>query len=181
MLAIKTKRFLIKKLTLANVNKTYYSWFKDPVVNKNIVTSDSVVKGGIKYLKLYVSKKINKKNILFLAILTKKKSHIGNIKFEPISIKTNTAIAGILIGSKKWRGKGVLKEVFPTICKFLQKCYGISRIELGAANNNKIAIISYKKIGFKRLKSNEARLIKKKKNSNIYVYSNFSNLSKNKT
>ena len=36
--------------------------------------------------------------------------------------------------------------------------------------NNKIAIISYKKIGFKDLKSNDAVLIKKKKNSNIYSY-----------
>lgn len=167
---IKTKRFLIKKLTLRNVNKTYFSWFKDPVINKNIVTSDSVATGGIKYLKLYVSKKINKKNILFLGIFTKKKIHIGNIKFEPISVKSNTAIAGILIGNKKWRRKGVLKEIFPNICKFLHIYFGILRIELGVSNNNKIAIISYKKIGFKKLKLNEAKLIKKLKNMNIYVF-----------
>ncbi len=167
---IKTKRFLIKKLTLTNVNKTYFSWFKDPVITKNIVTSDSVTTGGIKYLKLYVSKKINKKNILFLGIFTKKKIHIGNIKFEPISTKRNTAIVGILIGNKKWRRKGVLKEIFPNICKFLHLHYGILRIELGVSNNNKIAIISYKKIGFKKLKLREARLIKKLKNMNIYVF-----------
>jgi RimJ/RimL family protein N-acetyltransferase len=167
---IKTKRFLIKKLTLRNVNKTYFSWFKDPVINKNIVTSDSVVTGGIKYLKLYVSKKINKKNILFLGIFTKKKIHIGNIKFEPISVKSNTAIVGILIGNKKWRRKGVLKEIFPNICKFLHIYFGILRIELGVSNNNKIAIISYKKIGFKKLKLNEAKLIKKLKNMSIYVF-----------
>jgi ribosomal-protein-alanine N-acetyltransferase len=170
MFSIKTKRFLIKKLTLRNVNKTYFSWFKDSIANKYIVASDSVIKGGIKYLKLYVRKKINKKNILFLAIFTKKNSHIGNIKFEPISIKTNTAIAGILIGNQKWRRKGVLKEIFPPISEFLYKYYGILRIELGAANNNKIAIISYKKIGFKDLKSKDAVLIKKKKNNNIYSY-----------
>ena len=167
---IKTKRFLIKKLNLYNVNKTYFSWFKDPVIKKNIVSSDSVASGGIKYLKLYVNKKINKKNILFLGIFTKKKIHIGNIKFEPISTKRNTAIVGILIGNKKWRRKGVLKEIFPNICKFLHLYYGILRIELGVSNNNKIAIISYKKIGFKKLKLSEARLIKKLKNMNIYVF-----------
>jgi RimJ/RimL family protein N-acetyltransferase len=170
MLSIKTKRFLIKKLTLRNVNKAYFSWFKDSIVNKYIDTSDSVVKGGIKYLKLYVRKKINKKKIFFLAILTKKKTHIGNIKFEPISIKTNTAIMGILIGNKKWRRKRVLREIFPPICEFLFKYYNIKRIELGVANSNKTAIISYKKIGFKKLKSNEATLIKKKKNASIYFY-----------
>ena len=78
---IKTKRFLIKKLTLRNVNKTYFSWFKDPDIKKNIVTSGSIAAGGIEYLKLYVRKKISKKNILFLGIFTKKKIHIGNIKF----------------------------------------------------------------------------------------------------
>ena len=167
---IKTKRFLIKKITLRNVNKTYFSWFKDPVINRNIETSDFIARGGIKYLKLYVSEKINRKNILFLGIFTKKRIHIGNIKFEPISIKSNTAIAGILIGNKKWRRKGVLKEVFPNICKFLRKYFGILRIELGVSNDNKIAIISYKKIGFKKLKLSEARLIKKLKNMDIYVF-----------
>lgn len=170
---IKTKRFLIKKLTLRNVNKIYLSWFRDPVINKNIITSNSVNKGGIKYLKLYVKKKIKKKNILFLGIFTKKKTHIGNIKFEPISIHKKTAIAGILIGHKKWRGKGVLKEVFPNICKSLHKYYGILRIELGAANTNKIAMTAYKRIGFKRLKSSDTRLIRKTNSANIYVYNIF--------
>jgi RimJ/RimL family protein N-acetyltransferase len=168
--AIKTKRFLIKKLTLRNVNKTYFSWFKDPDIKKNIVTSGSIAAGGIRYLKLYVSKKISKKNILFLGIFTKKKIHIGNIKFEPILKKNNTAVVGILIGNKKWRRKGVLKEIFPNICKFLHKYFGIFRIELGVSNSNKIAIISYKKIGFKKLKLSEARLIKKSKNMDIYVF-----------
>ena len=68
------------------------------------------------------------------------------------------------------RRKGVLKEIFPNICKFLRLYYGILRIELGVSNNNKIAIISYKKIGFKKLKLREARLIKKLKNMNIYVF-----------
>lgn len=167
---IKTKRFLIKKLTLYNVNKTYLSWFKDPIINKNIITSNSVNKGGIKYLKLYVNKKIKKKNVLFLGIFTKKKTHIGNIKFEPISMIKKTALAGILIGHKKWRGKGVLKEIFMTICKSLHKYYGILRIELGATKNNKIALIAYKKIGFKKLKSSDAKLIRKTNSTNIYVY-----------
>ena len=62
---VKTKRFLIKKLTLRNVNKMYLSWFKDPVINKNIITSDSINKGGLNNLKLYVSKKIKKKCSIF--------------------------------------------------------------------------------------------------------------------
>ena len=41
---------------------------------------------------------------------------------------------------------------------------------MGVSNNNKIAIISYKKIGFKKLKLSEARLIKKSKNMDIYVF-----------
>jgi hypothetical protein len=168
--AIKTKRFLIKKLTLRNVNKTYFSWFKDPVIKKNIITSDSITAGGIKNLKSYVNKKINKKNILFLGIFTKKKTHIGNIKFEPISKKTHTTVMGVLIGKKKWRRKGVLKEIFPNICIFLYKYFGILRIELGVSNNNKIAIISYKKIGFKKVKLAQARLINKLKNMDIYVF-----------
>lgn len=176
---IKTKRFVIKKLTLANVNKTYFFWFKDPVITKNIVTSEFVVQGGIKHLKLYVSKKINKKNILFLGIFTKKKIHIGNIKFEPISTKRNTAIFGILIGNKKWRRKGVLKEIFPNICKFLHLYYGILRIELGVDEKNKIAIVAFKRLGFIKSDISECKLVKKERNDKtIYFHKILKNLKK---
>lgn len=169
---IKTTRFLVKSLNLRNVNKRYFSWFKDPVIKKYITTSNSVNLGGIKSLKLYVRKKTNKKKILFLGIFTKKKTHIGNIKFEPISKKKKTAVVGFLIGDKKWRGKGVLKEIFPKILKYLYEYIGILRVELAVSPDNRMAIISYKKIGFRKIKSCEARLINKSKNTYaIDIYS----------
>lgn len=162
---LKTKRFFLKRLRLSNVNVKYLDWFKDPAVNKHIITS-KIIK-DIKSLKLYVGSKIKKKNILFLGIFTKNKIHLGNIKFEPISTKKKTAILGILIGIKKWRKRGVLKEIFPTIYKTLNKFYGITRIELAVSRENKNAITAYKKIGFRSLKSNKAKLIKKIKSLKV--------------
>ena len=90
----RSKRFIVKKITLKNVNKKYLSWFSKPSLNKYIITSNQIKKEGLKYLNLYVRKKIKKKRILFLAIFTKNNIHIGNIKFEPISKKKNSRIRG---------------------------------------------------------------------------------------
>ena len=174
----RSKRFIVKKITLKNVNKKYLSWFSKPSLNKYIITSNQIKKEGLKYLNLYVRKKIKKKRILFLAIFTKNNIHIGNIKFEPISKKKKTAEFGVLIGHKKWRNKGVLKEVFPIITKFLIKC-GILRIELGVDVKNKIAILAFKRLGFVKSDINECKLVKKERNDQTnYFHKILKNLKK---
>jgi len=77
----RSKRFIVKKITLKNVNKKYLSWFSKPSLDKYIITSNQITKGGLKYLNLYVRKKIKKKRILFFGILKKNNFHIGNINF----------------------------------------------------------------------------------------------------
>jgi len=85
---------------------------------------------------------------------------------------------GVLIGDKKWRNKGVLKEVFPIIIKFLMKC-GILRIELGVDTKNKIAIIAFKRLGFVKLDLNECKLVKKERNDQaFYVHKILKNIKK---
>jgi RimJ/RimL family protein N-acetyltransferase len=85
---------------------------------------------------------------------------------------------GVLIGDKKWRNKGVLKEVFPIITKFLIKC-GILRIELGVDVKNKIAILAFKRLGFVKSDINECKLVKKERNDQtIYFHKILKNLKK---
>ena len=53
---------------------------------------------------------INNKNLIFFGIFYKSK-HIGNLKFENIYKNSKNASWGILIGNKKYRGKGIGNEV----------------------------------------------------------------------
>ena len=55
---------------------------------------------------------------------------------------------GIMVGDKKWRGKGVGSEAINIIIKKILIIKKIYYLFLGVKNNNNAAIKLYKKIGF---------------------------------
>ena len=143
---IVTQRFLLKPLTIDDVNQNYLSWL-NPEINSYIEYAKSNT--SMKALRSYVSERENRQDVLFLGIFTKDKHHIGNIKYEPINQKNKTAVMGILIGDINWRGVGVAVEVIKASGDYLVEQYGIETILLGVSRNNKEAIVAYQKVGFK--------------------------------
>ena len=145
---IKTNRFTLKPLTQYDVNDLYLSWLTKNNTNGYIKYAKN--KLNLKDLKQYVKDRENKGDILFLGIFTKDSNqHIGNIKYEPIDYANKTATMGILIGDKKWRGKGVANEVITQSAFWLKKKYNITTILLSVNTKNTVAIMAYKKINFK--------------------------------
>ena len=149
---IKTDRFILKSLRVKDVKINYINWIK--YENKRFIEYNPP-KLNINTLKKYVSKKINKKNCIFLGIFTRSKKHIGNLKFEPVNFKLKYAVMGILIGDKKWKGKGVGFEALKNSFNYLYLNYKITKIYLGVEKKNLAAIGLYKKLGFKLLKNNK--------------------------
>ena len=150
---ITTQRFLLKPLTIDDVNHRYLSWL-------NLKTSAYIeyVKShsSIEELKNYVSERENRQDVLFLGIFTKEAQHIGNIKYEPIDSKSKSAVMGILIGDNDWRGKGVATEVIKASGGYLAEQYGIETIILGVNESNKAAVAAYQKVGFKVKEHNQS-------------------------
>ena len=62
---------------------------------------------------------------------------------------------GILIGDKKWRGKGVATEVIKDSGKYLKENYKIKYIDLGVNKDNIAAVSAYKKMKFKVIKKTD--------------------------
>lgn len=149
---IKTKRFFLNRLTIDDVNHKYLSWL-------NVETSAYIeyvkTHSSIEELRKYVKERENRQDVLFLGIFTKNKQHIGNIKYEPIDNKSKSAVMGILVGDTSWRGKGVATEVIKASGDYLSKQYRIETIMLGVDENNKAAIASYQKVGFRVKKHNQ--------------------------
>lgn len=144
---IATPRFLLKPLTIVDVNDRYLSWL-------NLKTSGYIEytwegNPSIEELKNYVSERENRQDVLFLGIFTKEAQHIGNIKYEPIDSKNKSAFMGILIGDKDWRGKGVATEVIKASGRYLAEQYLIETIILDVNESHKAAIAAYQKVGFK--------------------------------
>ena len=152
---IATPRFLLKPLTIVDVNQRYLSWL-------NLKTSSYIEyansNSSIEELKNYVSERENRQDVLFLGIFTKEAQHIGNIKYEPIDTKSKSAVMGILIGDNDWRGKGVATEVIKASGRYLAEQYKIETIILDVNESNKAAIAAYQKVGFKVKVHNQNRI-----------------------
>lgn len=138
-----TKRFYLRELVEQDATSDYLSWLQDEYTSKFITHTQS----DLSELKLYITKNKESNKTLFFGIFCQKNDkHIGNIKYE--NIIGGSAVMGILIGHKSWRGQGVASEVIPETLTFLQKETQVLTVYLGVELENKIAIAVYQKIGF---------------------------------
>ena len=112
-----------------------------------------------KEIEIDIKKQINDKNNFFLGIYNLKKKHIGNIKFHDFDIKNNSAWLGILIGEKKYRNIGIGYKSIKLSTNFFFKKYNIYKFYLKVNTKNKIAISSYLKSGFKKIKKLNSEII----------------------
>ena len=144
---ISTTRFILKPLIADDISDEYVSWFVDDDVKKHIHFAQNNV--SLLDLELYVRQREEKNYVLLLGIYVKETLlHIGNIKFEPIDHVDKTAVMGILIGDKDWRGKGVAKEVIDASADWINYEFKIKKILLVLNIENSAAINAYKKCGF---------------------------------
>lgn len=143
----KTQRFLIREISLLEVNENYLSWFEDTTVKNEITAQYS--SHELKELRKYVKSKLNQSDCLFLGIFAKENDqHIGNIKYEPINFREHFAFMGILLGDPDFRGQGVSSEIMPIIEERLKNILGVQKIFLGVNKTNIPAIKAYIKNGF---------------------------------
>lgn len=141
-----TERLLLRIMRPELVGQEYLSWFKEDVTNAYITYAKANV--TLEGLKKYAEEKWQSPDSIFFGIFDKKNHlHIGNIKFEPINFQQKSAILGVLIGNKDWRGKGVFTEVLEGLSQGL-KDGGISKVYLGVDLANHAAIKAYEKSGF---------------------------------
>ena len=142
---LKTKRFVIRNIKVSDVSKDYLNWFKDKI---NIKYIEFKPNNNLSILKKNVNKQIVKKKTLFLGIFDFKKKHIGNIKFHNVSLRSASCSLGILIGSNKWKNRGVGYEIIESCANYLFRKYKITNIYLGVYEKNKPAVKLFKKCGF---------------------------------
>lgn len=144
---IKTKRFLIRELTIKDASLNYLNWLRDPVTNKFIV--DASKEYSLEKLKNYISTAQKSNECLLLGFFDLEKgNHVGNIKFEPISYKNKSAHLGIFVGEKDYRGKGVAIEILKASLIYLRDKHLITKFTLGVFLGNLPAIKLYLKFGF---------------------------------
>jgi ribosomal-protein-alanine N-acetyltransferase len=144
---LESERFYLRPVVEKDVNKQYCSWFKDSQVARYIVSSADF--SNFESLKEYVRIREGKSDSWFCGVFEKKSTdHIANIKYEPIDFDRGSAVMGILIGNKSWRGCGLAEEVIKITSSWLRDYKGINSVYLGVKRSNQMAVKAYSKIGF---------------------------------
>ena len=134
----------LKKMRPELVSEEYLSWFKDPDIRRYIKFSAEppTMHTLLEYVQL------KQKDAIFYGIFCEENNvHIGNMKSEFVG--DLLVDFGILIGSRKYRNKGIFKQIFPYFEKILSS-RGAQKVFLGVHKDNLMAIKSYEAVGFMR-------------------------------
>lgn len=144
---ISSERCYLRRLGVHDDLTNYLYWMQTPSNNPFILSAS--LSYDLIQLKNFIYTCNNRADIILLGIFTNNDNvHIGNIKFDEINLLNKSATLGILIGEKKYRGKGVAREVIMASVSWLQNSYDIKTIRLGVNPDNLSALNLYLKLGF---------------------------------
>lgn len=128
------------KFNIRDISERYISWLKDPL----IVRYTRIKETKIEKIIHYVLQNTTNKNVIFLKILFNK-DHIGNVR---LFIKRKTISLAIIIGDKKYHGRGIGTEVIRKLIKRIKKIKKIKRVEAFIHKLNYKSVAIFEKNNF---------------------------------
>jgi len=145
--SIKTERLILCPLAPGDVLPRYVSWLNDPKINRFLEIR--FVPQTIESVRQFINDVNRDPANLFYGIFTKDtESHIGNIKLGPINTHHRRADIGIVIGEKKYWGKGIATEAISAISDHAFNVLGLHKINAGFYSENTASGRAFLKAGF---------------------------------
>ena len=148
-ICLRGNRIYLRKFKKSDINNTYISWLKDPVVTQFMHAASKLISKK-NLLQYYDNFKNNKNDFLFAVIINKNKKHIGNVRLGPVEWAHRRTEFGIMIGDKKNWGQGYASEAVKLILNYAFTDLKLNKINIGVVEENKPAIHLYRKSGFKK-------------------------------
>jgi ribosomal-protein-alanine N-acetyltransferase len=141
-------RVYLRPLEREDLNVTYLGWLNDPEVTRYLETG--VFPSTMRDLENFYSRVTSSSGDVILAVIDRKTDkHIGNVKLGPINWVDRRALFGILIGDKKFWGKGFGEEATRLTVEYGFDRLNLNRIGLAVFEEHKGAVRCYEKVGFK--------------------------------
>jgi [ribosomal protein S5]-alanine N-acetyltransferase len=138
----------LRALERADLNETYLAWLNDPEVTRYLETG--VFPSTLEDLEKFYETVTGSRSQVILAIVDKKSDrHIGNVKLGPIDWIHRRAVFGILIGEKKFWGRGIGEEVTRLMVEYAFQRLNLNRVTLGVTAEHQPAVRCYEKVGFR--------------------------------
>jgi len=130
-----------------DLTERYLGWLNDPEATRYM--ESGIFPSTMRDLESFYQRIAVSRSDVLMAVIDKGSGeHIGNMKLGPIQWVHRSAIFGIMIGEKRFRGRGVGREATRLMVE-----YGFdrltNRIDLGVFAEHEAGVRCYQKLGFK--------------------------------
>ncbi len=144
---IEAKRIYLREVYLSDTTGNYYCWMNDPQIIRFL--ESRFAPQSIAMLQSYVRQEEENPNSVFMGIIAKNNDeHIGNIKIHGIDNLHRHAQLSIIIGEKKYWGRGYGTEAIKLAVNFAFNTLNLHRLTAGIYANNVASIKAFKKANF---------------------------------
>lgn len=141
------EKLYLRGLERSDLEGDYFDWLNDTKVTKFL--DSGVFPNTPEKMDEYYRTTVLSANNIMLAIIDKESDkHIGNIKLGPINWITRIAPLGIMIGNKKFWGKGYGTEAIRLALDYTFKRLNLHKVTAGIAAIHQPSIKAFQKAGF---------------------------------
>jgi ribosomal-protein-alanine N-acetyltransferase len=137
----------LREVRESDVNENYYNWINSTEINQYLETR--YFPRSYENIISHVKNLDGQSNEIFFAICDKETdNHIGNIKLGPINWVHGFADISLLIGDKKFWGKGIGTQAIKAVCNFAFNTLNLHKLKAGCYERNIGSSKAFEKAGF---------------------------------
>jgi [ribosomal protein S5]-alanine N-acetyltransferase len=137
----------LRGLEKNDIAGNWFNWFNNPEITY-YMTNGERPNSHESLVKYYDQIKNSKDDFVFAIVCKKNNEHIGNCGLHAFDKISRQAKLGIVIGEKKYQGRGIGKEAVRLLIKYGFETLNLNKITLKVNSENVIAVRIYKKHGF---------------------------------
>jgi RimJ/RimL family protein N-acetyltransferase len=142
-------RLYLREIRLSDVNERYYRWMNDPEIIQYL--ESRFQPHSMESLADFVRRLDSKSDEPFFAVCTiDGDEHVGNIKLGPINWHHRRAEVGLIIGEKKYWGKGFATEAIDLVTQYAFENLGLNKLRAGCYEVNEGSARAFEKCGWQR-------------------------------
>ncbi|MDX4059294.1 GNAT family protein [Aliarcobacter skirrowii] len=132
----------------------YLNWLNDREIIKSIAAPSLLKKKELDFIYSSFKRFTSKNSIGFFIKYNDNQEYIGTCKLDQIDYNSGVAWDGIMIGEKRYHGKGLSIEVYKSLLDFAFNKLNLNIIYGGCSSYNLPMIKTFEKIGYSYFKRN---------------------------
>lgn len=142
-------KIYIRELKESDISESYCRWMNDREVNQFL--ESRFTNHTLESLKEYLASLDKDKNIQFGIFTEETNEHIGNIKIAGIDKTHKRADLGLIVGEKKYWGRGVASQAIERACEVAFSKLGLNKLTASMYSTNVGSFKAFEKCGFTKV------------------------------